>query len=311
MKRDEETDESPEQKLSYRDVEKRILNEKNILITETVINNILKTYDTDYTIKNLSCFQMAMTDTTYTIEYSKEEKTETLIRNIPPIKTTKNVMPLQESSYECLEFLGDAVIHHIIAEYLYKRYRIKGQGFMTVLRTQIESSGPLCKLSRRIGLHMYAVFGRNIELAGGRLNNVAIMEDIFEAFMGALSLEAPHEVCYKFLTNLMEREIDFVELINSKKNYKESLMHYYHKLGIKKTPKYETIETIENGSKKTYKMIVRDPDGKIVGHGSGLSKKIGSQNAAKDDLLKYKVISSSTTNDYKNSDSDSEYYEDE
>ena len=52
------------------------------------------------------------------------------------------------------------------------------------------------------------------------------MEDVFEAFMGALSLETTFENCRLFLTNLIDERIDFAELINIKTNYKDMLSKY-------------------------------------------------------------------------------------
>ena len=62
-----------------------------------------------------------------------------LLKEIDPIKDKKLALPLQENSYEVLEFLGDAVIHAVIAEYLHRRYPDKDQGFLTKLRTKIEN----------------------------------------------------------------------------------------------------------------------------------------------------------------------------
>jgi ribonuclease-3 len=156
-----------------------------------------------------------------------------------------------------------------------------------------------------LGLHEYAIFARNIELAGGRVNNVNIMEDVLEAFMGALFLDSSYEVCNTFFVNIIDRELDIAQLIKTEDNYKEMLMQYFHKNGLKGTPVYSTLETYEDEPRRKYKMCVKDLDGKIVGTGVGLSKKIGAQNAAKMALIQFGAIKTVIRDD---DDDDDDYY---
>ena len=91
-----------------------------------------------------------------------------------------------------------AVVFSNVRESKLKKSMRKRQCFKC--EGKIEKGETLNKLSRILGFHEFAIFARNIELAGGRVNNVNIMEDIFEAFMGALSLETSFENCKIFLT---------------------------------------------------------------------------------------------------------------
>jgi dsRNA-specific ribonuclease len=285
--------------------EQHVLNEKNKYIDINFITNTLENYGLKHKVKNLNNFQLAMIHKSYLKSIQLNEKTIKLMKDVPPLdnKIKKTTLPLQENSYESLEFLGDAVIHLILAHYLYARFENKDPGFLTVLRTKIEKGETLNKLSRKIGLHEYAIFARNIELAGGRVNNVNIMEDIFEAFMGALSLETSFENCKLFLINLIDTTIDFADMINTEDNYKEMLMQYYHKLGFKTTPTYKLLETIEEKPKKKFTMGAYDPDNKLIGTGTALSKVAAAQIAAKNALIKFNVVKN-----YEES-SDDEIYE--
>jgi dsRNA-specific ribonuclease len=284
-----------------------VLNEKNKYISVGFIERILKKYGLEHKVKNLNNFQLAMIHKSYLKNIQLNEKTIKLMKDIPPIdpKVKLSTIPLQENSYESLEFLGDAVIHLILANYLFKRYENKDPGFLTILRTKIEKGETLNKLSRILGFHEYAIFARNIELAGGRVNNVNIMEDVFEAFMGALSLETSFENCKIFLTNLIDSNIDFAQLINTEDNYKEMLMQYYHKLGFKTTPRYELLETIDEKPKKKFVMGAYDPDKKLIGKGTAQSKVAAAQIAAQNALIKFNVIKENVDN----SDDDDEIYE--
>ena len=285
--------------------EKYILNEKNKFITSSFIEKTLQKYKIEHKVKNIENFKLAFIHISYLKNQQLTEKFVKLLKEIQPIdkNLTKNIIPLQDSSYEVLEFLGDAVIHAVIAEYLFRRYPDKDQGFLTTLRTRIEKGETLNKFSRILDFHEYAIISRNIELAGGRNNNINIMEDIFEAFIGALKLETNFETCQKFIINLIDSEVDFAELITNNDNYKQLLMEYYHGIGYRTTPTYHLIKTIEDKPKK-FSMLVKSPENKDLGIGTSTSKTQAAQLAAKEALIKLGKI-----NNINNSDSDDEYFD--
>ena len=177
--------------------EKYVLNEKNKYITTKDIQTIFSKVDFNHEPKNLKNFQTAMIHKSYLKNFQLNDKTIKALKEIDPINTKyiKNCIPLQEKCYETLEFLGDAVIHHVFADYLFRRYEGKDQGFLTVLRIKLEKGSTLNYLARIISLDRFVIIARNIELAGGRNNNGSILEDVFEAFIGALSLETTFENC--------------------------------------------------------------------------------------------------------------------
>ena len=284
-----------------------VLNEKNKKIPKTVIENILGKYGLEHKVKKLNNFQIAMTHKSYLKSATVNEKSGKLLKELVPIdkKLIKTTLPLQETSYETLEFLGDAVIHLVLAEYLFQRYESKDPGFLTILRTKIEKGTTLNQLCRHIGLHEYAIIARNIEMSGGRSNNKNIMEDIFEAFMGALSLETSFENCRIFLVNLIDNQIDFADLINKEDNYKEMLMQYYHRCGYKTTPTYKQLESFDEkivnimGAqriKKKFRMGAYDPENKLIGEGTASSKSVAEQLAAKQALLILGVLRTNDSN---------------
>jgi dsRNA-specific ribonuclease len=288
--------------ITIKEYEKYILNEKNKYITPIFIESTLKKYDINHKIQNIDNFKLAFVHISYLKTQQLTDKFTKLLKEIPPIDTQliKKTLPLQENSYEVLEFLGDAVIHAVIAEYLFKRYPDKDQGFLTTLRTRLEKGETLNKFSRKLEFDKYAIISRNIELAGGRNNNVNIMEDIFEAFIGALKLETNFETCQKFIVNLIDSEVDFAELISKNDNYKQILMEYYHGIGFRTTPTYHLIKTIDDKPKK-FIMLVKSPENKDLGTGTSTSKTHAAQLAAKEALIKLGKINN-------NDESDDEYY---
>jgi len=211
-----------------------ILNEKNKYITTEFVEGMLKKYNVNIKIKRLELFQQAMIHLSYLVRdekfYSNNKTKPYQIQSndIEPLDDLSTAIPLQNRSYERLEFLGDATLHNILAEYEFTRYPEEGEGFMTKLRTKIENSDSLANLSKIIGLGEYVVISRYVELNGGRDTNKAILEDSFEAFMGALYLEAGFDVCRKFVVALLEKEIDFALLLHTETNFKERLLQYFH-----------------------------------------------------------------------------------
>lgn len=283
--------------------EEYILNEKNKVVTKKFIEQTLKNYNINHVVQDLNNFRIAFIHISYLKEQQLTDKFIKLLKEIEPIQNKKGVVPLQEHSYEVLEFLGDAVIHAVIAEYLFRRYPDKDQGFLTKLRTKIEKGETLNKFSRKLNFDKYAIISRNIELSGGRENNINIMEDIFEAFIGALKLETNFETCQTFIINFIDSEIDFADLINNEDNYKELLMQYYHKNGYKTTPTYNLINTFDEKPRKLFEMIAKNPDGKVIGKGISSSKVQAAQNAAKEALEKLGFVNNDIDEE-----SDDDYY---
>lgn len=276
-----------------------ILNEKNEMITREYIEGLLKRYGIEHKVKNIENYKKAMTHISYLrhdIEYYKTNKMVKYIfgKEMEEIKDTKNVIGLQERSYERLEFKGDAVIHHILGDYLYERYENEDEGFMTKLRTKIENSNTLASFTKIIGLNKYILISRHMEKSGSREKNLHMLEDVFESFMGALSIEAEYEKCYKFFVRLIEQEIDFASLLHTENNFKDILLQYFHKQKWQ-DPKYGTYDISGAEHKKIFTIYVKciknpTDDGEIVGVGAGTSKKVGEQEAARQALIYYEII---------------------
>lgn len=293
-----------------------ILNDKNVLITASFINSIFAKYGIEYNVCNLKNYQLAMTHNSYCIgdivlEHSKHNCTRTPYSDSPSafrgtkIKPDARIVPLQKESYERLEFLGDSIIHHILASYIYNRFDDQQEGFMTKLRAKLENSDTLAKLTKIIGLNKYILLSRYYENNNCRVDNIHILEDVFEAFIGALSLDTKKssnfEVCEKFVITLIELEVDIAELLHTETNYKDTLLKYAHTrkwpdpgYGTRNVIGTSFVENAYDKNKgcvdnKTYVMWVKIGH-EIHGVGKGNSKKQGEQAAAAAALRKLGVI---------------------
>lgn len=291
------------------DFKNHILNEKNIPITKEFIESVFKRYGFKHKVKNLDNFQLAMVHISYLDRTTITEKTSKMLKDVIPIldNEIQNAIPLKQECYGRLEYLGDAVIHHVIADYLFNRYSNQDEGFLTKLRTKLEKAETLSNLSKKIELHKYAIVARNIEQSNGRYTNTHLTEDIFEAFIGALSLETSFEQCKSFIISIIETEIDIAELIHNDDNYKDKLMQFFHKQKTWGDPLYiEDVskqKIVKDGCQeiRSFTSYVKTKSGSILGCGIGNSKIKAEQNAAYDSLVKLGVIS--------NDDDSSEYYE--
>ena len=304
------------------DFKNHIINENNIPITKEFIESIFKKYNFNHKVKNLELFQLAMVHISYLNRTTITEKTAKLLKDVIPIsdKMKDKAMSLKTKSYGVLEFHGDAVIHHILADYLVDRYPDEEEGFLTRLRTKLERDETLSFLSKRLGLHKYAIVARNIEQSGGRINNIHLTEDIFEAFFGALTKEVNYEKCYEFFISIIEKELDMSELIERDDNYKDQLMRIFHILKWNE-PKYIEDKTQQKNTKegcqeiRSFTTYVKNPNGDIIGIGVGNSKIKSEQSAAQQALMSLgKLKEDDNNSDYygelseKDSCSDSDYF---
>jgi ribonuclease-3 len=294
-------------------VRQHVLNERNKLISSKFINSIFKEYGLTHKVGNLEMYQKAFVHDSYLECNLTNYKMLKQFREPTRISADEKAMPLFTESYQRLEYLGDSYIHAAIAKYLYTRYPDGDEGFLTTLRTKIENGKEQSKISRALGLHEYVIISRNLEQNGGRLNNYAILEDVLEAFIGALSLEVSSDECFKFVINIIEKHIDITHMIHYENNYKGRLMNECH------AKKWDDVKYIdikdENNANKYFKVkaVCGTTDKMYSGYGKAKSKKDAQQKAAKHILVQMKYIYNDNIDDdddvYEEDDSDEVYGE--
>jgi ribonuclease-3 len=273
------------------------LNNKNKLITKDFIENSIKNYNMNYKINNIELFIRCFSHKSYCInpEYSNEYSI--LINEFNKTNSNyNNIIPIQKLSYERLEYLGDAIIKPIITKYIYDRYPDQQEGFMSKLRTKIESTETLSKFCKTIGFDEYILLSRELEENNNRYNDKNILEDVFEAFIGALYIDGENKEGFgyiynlinKFIISLIENVIDISSLIVNEINYKEELIKFCH-IQRYPDPIYGVVKIHktydDNRILINYEMFVKI-NNNIEGTGIGSLKRVGEQNAAKHALEK-------------------------
>ena len=147
---------------------------------------------------------------------------------------------------ERLEYLGDAVLGSIVAEFLYRKYPMKGEGFLTEMRSKIVSRKSLGNLARKMGLPELVEHQRGQEGAFKSLGG-----DAFEALIGAIYLEKGFRFTRRFIIdNLLCTYLDIDQIAQTDWNFKGKLIDWGQKNRQKVT--FEIVRT----------MMVRDHEGR-------------------------------------------------
>jgi ribonuclease-3 len=159
---------------------------------------------------------------------------------------------------------------------------------MTRLKTKLEDTKSLSKYTKRLGIEVYLLISKQIEDNNGRYA-LKLLEDTFEAFMGALLLDQGFEICKQLIYILLETEIDYADILYKDTNYKDRLLRFYHS-NKWSFPIYILLNEEHQGNKKIYKMGVKDYVGNVIADASDTSKKRAEQKCAMYALLKFNQI---------------------
>jgi ribonuclease III len=257
-------------------------NTENILLKPDDVTLMFKKFKINIIPNDITIYQEALTH----ISYTKNEYI-----NIDPtilINTIDNTINLFDKSNERLEFLGDTVIKCIFSEYLFKRFDTEDEGFLTRLKTKIEDKDSLARYAKRLGIEQYLIISKYIEENNGR-HSIKLLEDVFEAFIGALFIDLGFEVCKKFLTIILETDIDYASILYQDTNYKDQLLKFYHK-NKWSHPIYVEIKSDGPIHKRIFTMGVKNHNDEIITQASDISKKKAEQKCALLALLKYNQI---------------------
>jgi ribonuclease-3 len=157
----------------------------------------------------------------------------------------KEIVNGLKMSNERLEYLGDAVLSLIIADYLFKKFPYKEEGFLTEMRARLVSRSQLNKLSIKLGLD------KLIKSETFSHQCKSIHGNAFEAFVGALYLDKGYDFAKKIvLTRVIDVHLDIEKIQSEDNNFKSQLIEWSQK---EKVPiEFKMIEEIGNGYGKQY-----------------------------------------------------------
>ena len=185
------------------------------------------------------------------------------------------------SCNERLEFLGDAVLSSVTADYLYSRFSREREGFLTKSRSNLVCRERLNELALQIGLDRY------VNACGvAHQHNNSIYGNALEALVGAIYIDKGYIQCRRFLLDRgFSRLADIESVVKSDKNYKSRLIEWGQKKHIEVEFRLISEEMRKDGVYFVSEVLV---DGSVYGVGDGFSKRESQQKAARQALAKLK-----------------------
>lgn len=180
-----------------------------------------------------------------------------------------------KKSNERLEFLGDAVLGSVIAEYIFKKFPYRDEGFLTETRSKLVNRETLNEIGIKIGLKKtLEQVVSNRQFTG----NKSLFGDVLEAFLGAVYLDRGYRFTQKFILQRILLHMDLDGMVSTITNYKSKIIEWSQKES--KTVDYKVLHITGNQRFKEF-VVSLTVDGESIAQGKGSTKKKAEQEASK------------------------------
>ena len=186
-------------------------------------------------------------------------------------------------SNERLEYLGDAVLDLVVAEFLFHRYQDRREGDLTQMKSLAVSRAVLARRARSIDLGRHILLSTEERAAGGA-DQDSILSDTFEAVIGAVYVDGGLTPARRFVETVILHDIDELGRREDFINFKSRLLEHVQGLG-EGHPRYQVQDEQGPDHQKVFSVDVT-VTGETLGSGQGRSKKEAQQMAARDALQK-------------------------
>jgi ribonuclease-3 len=257
-------------------------NSRNKLINMKDVNTILQKYGIKKYFKDISLFQQACIHTSY-----KDKSEEWAKQSEPMILLEKpsNCLSLQKDDNEELEHVGDGLLSGIVADYLKQRYGGQGEGFLTSLRTAIVNNDSLGVLAEKIGLNHHIIISRHQEEVCNGRRNLRLLGSLLEAWLGAIFYSEGgggrgFETTQTFIVSVIQKHIDFVDLITSNTNYKDQILRFFQ-AEYHVPPTYKVLHEEGPTHDRLFTIGIIDLSGNVIASAMAKNKKIAEQEASR------------------------------
>ncbi|WP_040303678.1 ribonuclease III [Algoriphagus machipongonensis] len=178
-------------------------------------------------------------------------------------------------SNERLEFLGDAILGAVVAEYLFQKYPYRDEGFLTETRSKLVNRESLNATGVKIGLKKIL----NLEIGDRNfIGNKSLYGDILEAFLGAVYLDKGYHFTKKFILKRILLHFDLDGMITTVSNYKSKIIEWSQREN--KNIEYKILHVHGNQRFKEF-IVALEIDGEEASQGKGPTKKKAEQEASK------------------------------
>jgi len=183
---------------------------------------------------------------------------------------------------ERLEFLGDAILNGIVAEYLFQKYPNGDEGFLTKMRSKIVKRKTLDHIGFKMGLDEIMSYMNNTPISKSMLGNA------LEALIGAIYLENGFQHTHQFIIKrILRKYIDMHQLEAVDDNFKSQLLEWCQKNG--KEINYEVISKYKTDKRDRYKIAVQ-VQGNTLAEADDFNKKNAEQIASEKAMHKLGIL---------------------
>lgn len=194
-----------------------------------------------------------------------------------------NEKHMKHADNERLEFLGDAVLELVSSEFLFLNYPDLSEGDLTKLRASLVCEPTLAGCTTPIRLGEFIRLGKGEDQTGGR-ERKSILSDALEALIGAIYLDGGFTNAKEFILKFILTDIEHKKLFYDSK----TILQEYVQGNYKETLNYRLVEESGPDHNKNFAVEARIGE-KVIGSGSGRTKKAAEQEAAYQALLVLKA----------------------
>ncbi|MFZ1751055.1 MAG: ribonuclease III [Saprospiraceae bacterium] len=182
---------------------------------------------------------------------------------------------------ERLEYLGDAILSTIVAEYLFKKYTNKDEGFLTKMRSKIVKRQTLNQIADNMGLDVILS-----EYSLGKMSS-SMLGNALEALVGAIYIEFGYEKTKNYvIRNILMRYLDIIDLETRDDNHKSQLLEWCQKYG--KDVNFVTLAKFKLDKRDCFKVAIVI-DGEEITTAEDFNKKSAEQTAAHRAIIKLNI----------------------
>ncbi|MDY4848913.1 MAG: ribonuclease III [Bacilli bacterium] len=188
----------------------------------------------------------------------------------------------KHQDYERLEYMGDAVLDYVSADIIFKEHPKMDQGLMSKLRSHLVKSHSLAEYARKIDLAKYIKTGHSLNAVSINASD-KILEDVFEALIGAIYLDLGMEAAYQHISNFILEDVKTLgadDLTDCKTKLQEEMQSEF-----RDSVHYVLTSQTGPAHDRTFNVNVMFND-IVLASGSGKSKKAAEEEAARNALKK-------------------------
>lgn len=189
--------------------------------------------------------------------------------------TVRNPANSANECNERLEYLGDSVLDAIVADYLFKKYPKRNEGFLTEMRSKIVSRQSLNEIGAKLGFEALVEYNRKSSML-----NRSMYGNSLEALIGALYIDRGYNATRNFVVErIVNAHLSMEELVDKNENYKSQLMEYAQKHRMEPVV-FQLMDEKGKGRQKVF-TVQCHINGDALGTGTHVKKKLAEQEAAR------------------------------